>query len=257
MKQGNFDSLAKYYINRPAYDKEFLSEILEKIGFEHNKNKKKFIVADIGAGTGKLTKILSELCLKVIAVEPSKKMLYEGMKYTKGLKIKWKEGSGEHSGLKNNSVNWVIMASSFHWTDPELSLPEFNRILKDGGYFTAIWNPRNVEKSKLETKIEKIIYKIAPDIKRVSSGSKKYTKDWNKIIISTGHFKNVMFMEADYLEVMSKERYLGIWRSVNDIRTQLGEEKFSELLKLIKKEISNMEEIVVPYKMRAWTAQKV
>lgn len=35
--------------------------------------------------------------------------------------------------MSNNQADWVIMASSFHWTDPKKSLPEFNRILTGGG----------------------------------------------------------------------------------------------------------------------------
>lgn len=37
--------------------------------------------------------------------------------------------------MSNNQADWVIMASSFHWTDPKKSLPEFNRILTGGGVF--------------------------------------------------------------------------------------------------------------------------
>ena len=46
------------------------------------------------------------------------------------------------------------MASSFHWTDPNLSLPEFYRILKSNTFLTIIWNPRNIKNSKLHVEIE-------------------------------------------------------------------------------------------------------
>lgn len=255
MKQGDFTELAKSYINRPAYSLQIITAILKYMDYD---KQTKFTVADVGAGTGKLTKVLLEMGLNVpFAVEPNDQMREEGINYTSGHPIKWLKGSGEVTNLENNSVNWLTMASSFHWTDPTKSLPEFSRVLKPGGYFTAIWNPRNIGSSKLHTEIEDIIYKISPNIQRVSSGSKSHTKNWDEILTSTGHFKDVILMEVDHTEIMSINRYMGAWRSVNDIRAQAGEEKFNLILKTIEDKIKHMKEITVPYKMRAWTSQKI
>lgn len=254
IKHGDFTELAKQYINRPAYSTTIIKAILN---YMETYKKEQIKIADIGAGTGKLTKVLLQMGLDVTAVEPNDKMRGEGIEYTKGYNVKWYKGSGEFTGLQDNSYNWVVMASSFHWTDPQKSLPEFSRILKNGGYFTAIWNPRNIEVSELHTKIENIIYSNVPNIKRVSSGAKNNTNKWEEILISTGHFDDVIFMETDYLENMTQERYMGAWKSVNDIRFQAGEEKFKVILDLIEKEIQDLDVIPVPYKMRAWTAKKI
>lgn len=53
---------------------------------------------------------------------------------------------------------------------------------------------------------------------------------------------------------MTKERYMNIWRSVNDIRVQAGEDRFERILHKIENIIKSEEQIVVPYKSRAWTA---
>lgn len=52
---------------------------------------------------------------------------------------------------------------------------------------------------------------------------------------------------------MSTERYINIWRSVNDIRVQAGEEKFNKILNDIKEKLKGYEKIAVPYRSRAWT----
>jgi ubiquinone/menaquinone biosynthesis C-methylase UbiE len=254
MQLGDFTNLAKQYINRPAYNDHLLKTLLLYTGYLQKPN---FSVADVGAGTGKLTKMLLEKGLSVTAVEPNDSMRAEGTIYTDAFNVSWQAGSGEHTNLSTESYDWAVMASSFHWTDSGKSLPEFSRILKPGGYFTAIWNPRNIEVSELHSRIENNIYDIAPSISRVSSGSKTNTKKWEEILISTGHFSNVIFMEVDHIEVMSKERYLGAWNSVNDIQAQAGPDNWSKILAMIEKEIAHLDMIEVPYKNRAWTAQRV
>ncbi|MDR0606237.1 MAG: class I SAM-dependent methyltransferase [Bacteroidales bacterium] len=254
MKRGDFTKLAKAYVNRPAYGDLIVSALLKYVEYDR---KSDFKVADVGAGTGKFTKMLLEKGLKVLSVEPNDAMRSEGIKDTKEFDVKWSKGSGGKTGLEKNSVDWVTMASSFHWTNPNESLSEFHRILKPGGYFTAIWNPKNIEKSEFNLKIEKIIYEILPNIQRVSSGSRMHAKNWEDILISTKYFKDVIFMECDHEEIMSKERYLGAWNSVNDIRVQAGENNWEKIIKAIGEEIKNLEKICVPYKMRAWTAQRI
>lgn len=255
MKQGDFTKLAENYINRPAYDKYLINAILNHVGYE--KKRESFKIADVGAGTGKLTKVLLELGLDVTAVEPNGEMRAEGVKYTEAHNVKWIEGSGEKTNLEDNTYDLVIMGSSFHWTDPTKSLPEFSRILKSGGSFTAIWNPRDIQSSELHLEIEDIINNNVPKLKRVSSGSGKHTKDWSRILASTSNFTDIILMETNYNEVMSIERYMGVWKSVNDIRAQAGEEKFTEILNLIEEKIKHLDTIEVPYKMRAWTGKKV
>ena len=254
MKQGDFSALAKDYTNRPGYSLLILNNLSSYVG-AHQKD---FVIADIGAGTGKLNENLLELNYKnIIAVEPNDDMRAEGIKITGNKGVKWLAGSGEETNLEDESVNWVLMASSFHWTDPQRSLPEFKRILKPGGFLTVLWNPRDLENNLLQKKIDEIIFQISPEITRVSSGSAKYTEGIEKTLVSTGDFTNVIFVEALHEVIMSKERYMGAWRSVNDIQAQAGPEKFKEILSAIEKKIQSLPEIIVPYKTRSWTSQVI
>jgi len=255
MKQGDYTKLAKQYINRPAYCPLLLNTLLNIVGY-NNKNTE-FKIAEIGAGTGKLTKMLLEKGLTVTAVEPNDSMRAEGVAYTSGFdSVKWLNGRGEDTKLENESVDWVIMASSFHWTNHEKSLPEFARILKKDGFFTAVWNPRNIKISEFHTNIENRIKKIIPELNRVSSGSQS-TKEWEYVLTSTGHFKDCLFIETDFTEKMSRDRYLGAWHSVNDIQVQAGADRWSNIINMIEQETLGMEIIEVPYKMRSWTVKKM
>ncbi|MBI2339379.1 MAG: class I SAM-dependent methyltransferase [Deltaproteobacteria bacterium] len=253
MKPGDYTELAKHYFHRPGYSKQ----VLKALALYMDAARDGFLVADIGAGTGKLTGILMDLGLSGYAIEPNEAMREEGLRLCRDRsRVKWSKGTAEETGLSDASVDWILMASSFHWTNSIAALAEFHRILRPGGFFSALWNPRDLEKSPLQKRIEEIVCAMAPGLKRVSSGAEKYTRGLEQTLIGTGHFHHPIFMEAPHEETMDRQRYLGVWRSVNDLQAQAGELKFQEILDRIESEISGLDRIVVPYKTRAWTVQK-
>ncbi|KGI51317.1 methyltransferase, partial [Campylobacter sp. MIT 97-5078] len=74
MKQGDFTEVAKHYHNRPAYSVFLLEKLLACIN-DTQKPRSELRVAEVGAGTGKLTRMLCEdFKLKVSAVEPNDAM---------------------------------------------------------------------------------------------------------------------------------------------------------------------------------------
>lgn len=253
MQLGDFTKLAKDYINRVGYSHLALSVIQATI---EKQNGVISCVADVGAGTGKLTLDLESLGFMGFAVEPNDAMRAEGIKAFEGRNtFHWSKGFAEQTGLPDNSVDWVLMGSSFHWAETAVALEEFHRILKPGGFFTAIWNPRNIESSSFHMDIEDAIRAMIPDLKRNSSGSRSNMKDMEFKLLSTEYFADLFLVEAPHDTVMSKERYMGAWRSVNDIQAQAGDEKFQQVLHMIEGKISNMDTITVPYLSRAFTVR--
>lgn len=256
MKHGDFTTLAQAYKYRPGYSVPLLRVILNDLLGRFKKNTDEVAVAEIGAGTGKLTENLLELGLKITAIEPNDAMREEGRSYVPSPSVTWQKGSGENTGLQPNSVDWLLMGSSFHWVDFNAGINEFNKSLRSGGCFTAIWNPRNISSSKLHSKIESNIREMIPSMTRVSSGSSGTTENLTQKLLASGFFQDVIFSEAEYNIVMSKERYMGAWDSTNDIQVQAGPDKWNEILKMIEEEIKDLPNVTVPYKSRAWTAIK-
>jgi ubiquinone/menaquinone biosynthesis C-methylase UbiE len=251
MKLGDFTLLARQYIHRTGYSHAVIQELVSKTKFSPNE----VITADIGAGTGKLTENLIELGFKGFAIEPNESMKNEGIRLLSHHPFLWLTGRAEATGLPDSSVDLVFMGSSFHWTNNDLALKEFHRILKPRGFFIALWNPRDIESDPFYKEIEDWIQSQIPHLCRHSSGHHKYTREIDKILLKGGFFKNVTFIEDSYTIEMSKERYLGIWESVNDIRSQAGEEKFKKILKYISSKLVDKSLLKVPYKTRGWMVQ--
>ncbi|ANS77684.1 Methyltransferase [Serinicoccus hydrothermalis] len=95
-------------------------------------------VVDVGAGTGKLTRLLMARGHRVRAVEPSGAMRETLRRALPGVEVL--PGTGEATGLPQGSADLVTYAQSWHWTDPERAGVEAARLLRPGGVLATVWN---------------------------------------------------------------------------------------------------------------------
>jgi ubiquinone/menaquinone biosynthesis C-methylase UbiE len=251
---GDFTGLAIDYANyRPDYCRSVLKALIGLLG----KSIKEVDFVDVGAGTGIWTKMVQEEGVRTVtAVEPNDDMRNAG-KADKQLKaIKWLAGNAENTGLDDTSVDWLTMASSFHWAKFNESTKEFYRVLRPGGRFTALWNPRLIEANPLLVEIEDFLNKLNPDIKRISSGRSGITEKLSDMLWASPWFDDVVYTEGRHVISMSRERYIGAWRSVNDIRVQLGPVKFETFMKFVEQRTKSLQVIEATYLTRAWTAKR-
>jgi len=84
-------------------------------------------VLDLGAGTGKLTRVLARRFARVTAVEPSDEMR------TLIADVEALPGSAEAIPLADGSVDGVFCADCFHWFDWPRALAEIERVLRPRG----------------------------------------------------------------------------------------------------------------------------
>ena len=122
------------------------------------------------------------------------------------------------------------MASSLHWADFDKACDEFHRILRPGGVFVALWNPRFIEANPLLVEIEAQIARLKPDIRRVSSGRSGITERLTDMLSAKPQFAEVLYLEGRHSLCQTPQQYLGAWRSVNDLQVQLGPELFQQFL---------------------------
>jgi ubiquinone/menaquinone biosynthesis C-methylase UbiE len=106
------------------------------------------VVADVGAGTGLLTRDLLRHGCRVIAVEPNPEMRAAADRLLGGTPgYQSLNACAEAIPLENASVDLVTAAQAFHWFDVDRARAEFLRILKPKGQVVLIWNDRVTDDS--------------------------------------------------------------------------------------------------------------
>lgn len=95
-------------------------------------------VLELGAGTGKLTRVLVDLGHDVHATEPDPHML-ERLRASLPL-VRTSGTRAEDVPLADGSVDVVVVGQALDLLDLELALPEVHRVLRPGGHLAVAWN---------------------------------------------------------------------------------------------------------------------
>lgn len=163
---GKFTGMAEGYAKyRPQYSGEFIDYLVEACSLGRGS-----VIADIGSGTGMLSRQLLDKGLAVLAVEPNRDMREAAEKllhaYPAFTSVK---GAAEVTTLADCSVDLVTVAQAFHWFDREKFKAECQRILKSGAKAALVWNSR-VEGSGLARENEEICRRLCPNFVGHSGG---------------------------------------------------------------------------------------
>jgi SAM-dependent methyltransferase len=117
-------------------------------------------VLELGAGTGKLTRLLLPRFRHVVAVEPD-----EGMRRLLGRHVPDAQllaGRAEEIPLPDGSVEAVFCAEAFHLFDWKQALAEIARALRPAGALVLLWNlPAGPTEPSIEA-AERLLLEHAP-----------------------------------------------------------------------------------------------
>ena len=100
-------------------------------------------VLDLAAGTGKLTTMLVDRGLDVIAVEPSPPMLARLRRLLPSTDAR--NATAEATGLPGGSVDAIVIGSALHWFDRPTADVEMARVLRPGGIVASFSNHRDTD----------------------------------------------------------------------------------------------------------------
>ena len=135
-QQGFSTQAATYAQGRPNYPRQLTGWLTDVLGVDAHS-----LVVDLGAGTGKFTRLLSTLAPTLIAVEPVQAM---GAQLTRLLPdVRLVNGTADAIPLETASADAVVCAQAFHWFSTQAALAEIHRVLKPDGRLGLVWNVRD------------------------------------------------------------------------------------------------------------------
>ncbi len=153
---------AKY---RPSYPSEYIEYLISEADLNEN-----CMIADIGSGTGILSRQLLDKGFTVIGVEPNDDMRTLAEQTLKPdshfISV---DAVAEKTTLNDSSLDLITVAQAFHWFDIEQFRLECQRILKQDANVNLVWNSRDGA-SDINKESADICQKYCPNFKGFSGG---------------------------------------------------------------------------------------
>jgi SAM-dependent methyltransferase len=162
-KQRFSNRVADYIRYRPGYPTALLELLAKECDL-----RRYHTIADIGSGTGLLSKLFLENGNPVFGVEPNAEMRVGGGEFLRSYpNFTSINGSAEATTLAGSSVKFVTAGQAFHWFEPVAARREFLRILKPGGFVVIAWNDRRISESRFGREYEELLVRYGTDYTRV------------------------------------------------------------------------------------------
>lgn len=162
-KQRFFNRAADYARYRPGYPSA-LYDLLAKecrLCSEH-------VIADIGSGTGLLSRLFLDHGNRVYGVEPNSEMRASGQEFLAGCSnFQSVDASAEYTRLADSWFDFITVGQAFHWFDVAAAQLEFRRILKPNGWVVIVSQDRRIDETPFAQEYERLLQRFGIDYKKI------------------------------------------------------------------------------------------
>lgn len=206
------------------------------------------LVVELGAGTGKLTRALTAVAPRVLAVEPDARMLAVLREHG----LDGVEGSAESIPLGEGAADAVVAGSSIHWFELELALPEIHRVLRPGGRLAFGWNHRDARDPGV-ARMQELIYAARKE------GTGWRSRDWPAEVTAGGLFGDVeheLFPHVHELPRAALEDHLLSYATLASLPDENREAVFAAVAELVDADPSLLrgDRLTLPFVVDAYRA---
>ncbi|MFL5796773.1 MAG: class I SAM-dependent methyltransferase [Actinomycetota bacterium] len=194
----------EYRRGRPGYPEEAVRFLAEVLGLGPGRR-----VLELGAGTGKLTRLLVPTGARVIAVEPVPAMRAALVADVPGAAAIG--GRAEAIPLADGSADAAVAAAAFHWFDGPAALRELHRVLRDDSVLAVAWNARDEERSELWRRVTEVMALYRGDAPSYRS------MEWRRAFDATDLFTPLQTLSFPYEHETTRDGALDRVSSVSFI----------------------------------------
>jgi len=199
---------------------------------------------ELGAGTGKLTRLLAPSGVRIIAVEPLAAMREALSSNLPDVEVL--AAVAEDLPLGQGSVGAAVAAQAFHWFDGDRALSELARVLEPAAPIALVWNVRD---------------ESVPWIRELTALIEPYRGDtpshrslrWMAAFDASDAFLPPELMSFPYLHGTTRERIVARVVSISFIATLPAEER--ERVAAAVRRIVPTDDVELAYRTDVWISR--
>ncbi|QLI81130.1 class I SAM-dependent methyltransferase [Chitinibacter fontanus] len=236
----------QYQQGRPEYPSAIASYLQQTLKLGAGQT-----VLDLGAGTGKFTKLLVQTAASVVAVEPIAAMREQIT--TQAVTVL--AGHAEAIPLPDSSVDVICCAQAFHWFANGEALAEMHRVLRANGKLCLIWNTRD-ESFDWVAAITQLMHPHEGDAPRYYTGQWKapfYEQNW----FGPASYHALPHAHIGAIEQVIIDRFMSV--SFIAALDEAAQQQFKQQLLTLRTQFPALqhEAIAFPYRTELWLYSKL
>ncbi|HEX7168143.1 MAG TPA: class I SAM-dependent methyltransferase [Acidimicrobiales bacterium] len=184
----------EYEAGRPGYPQAAVDLIARELEIGPGST-----VVDVGAGTGKFTRLLLPTGARVVGVEPVAEMREVFARAVPGVEIV--DGTAEAIPLGDGEVDVVTAAQAFHWVDAVPAVAEVHRVVRPGGGVAFLWNSRDASVDWVR-RVKELMDRVVGGTPRYGNA---YGGGWERAMADHGGFTPMERVELAHEHPVDRE----------------------------------------------------
>jgi SAM-dependent methyltransferase len=232
-----FQAAAEVYErSRPDYPAEAIDRLIQELEIGRSAT-----VLDMGAGTGKLTRMLLPTGARLVGLDP-----VEGMRRVLVGAVPEAVvvgGAVEAMPFGETTFDAVVAGQAFHWFHGERALEEIHRVLRVSGRMGLIWNIRD-QSVPWVARLTEIIDRYETGAPREATGR------WRRAFSSTTYFGTLHQLRFHHEQRLDQEGLVERVASMSFIATLPPERRdrvLGEVRRLAEESADRTGTLVLPY----------
>lgn len=213
-----FGRVAEVYEQiRPSYPAAMVEEVIAHAQLERGDR-----VLDVGAGTGKATRLFANRGQQIVALEPSAQMAAVARSALADLDdVTLVQSEFESWKAPAAPFKLVISAQAWHWIDPEVRYAKARAVLRTGGSLAAFWNHADWQATPLRAALDEAYRRAAPAFAATGpmhprTSDRDMVPDWEAEIAAAEGFEQPLVRRFPWRARYSVDQYLRLLSTHSD-----------------------------------------
>lgn len=238
---GHEEAVAAYERARPSFPVAAVDFVVETLRLEAGTR-----LVDLGAGTGKLTRLLADSGAEVIGMEPVDEMRKV---FAENLPASALVGAvAEALPFRPGTVDAVVAAQAFHWFDGPRALTEIAAVLREGGRLALVWNSRD-ETVPWVRRLSELVEPYRGDVPAQTS------LDWKLAFDTDAEFSGLRHVEFGYSHELGIEGIVDRIASTSFIAALPEGERLRLLDRVRALAAEEPQPVVLPYRTHVYWSE--